>query len=227
MLLDVDSDGSIQPGLHKSASGVGLFLLHCYAASGNLSYLDFARKGVEFDMSNEKEHGLPEAYHPVQPSEISSPYLHSGIAGGAMVALRLHCLTKDPQYIPFLRRAKVLASQKYTVCGGIGLGLAGLGHFLLDLGDWLDDAEARRLASRLAHGLTLCLLRRPEGLTAPSHLGTTVSVSYLSGSAGMALFLDRLTTGGGSFHFVLDSLLHKGYSAHSIDADMSAKSALA
>jgi hypothetical protein len=43
----------------------------------------------------------------------------------------------------------------------------------------------------------------------------------------MALFLDRLATGGGSFHFVLDSLLHKGYSAHEIDADMSAKSALA
>jgi hypothetical protein len=223
----VDSDGSIQLGLHKGASGVALFLLHCYAASGNLSYLNYARKGVEFDMGNEKEHGLPEAYHPVQPSEISSPYLHSGIAGVAMVVLRLYGLTKDSHYLPFLRRAKVLASQKYTVCGGIGLGLAGLGHFLLDLDDWLDDAEARRLASRLAHGLTLCLLRRPEGLTAPSHLGTTVSVSYLSGSAGMALFLDRLATGGGSFHFVLDSLLRSGDSARATAADLSAKRAVA
>ena len=204
---DVDADHSIQLGLHKGASGVALFLLHAYAASGVADYLDCAIRAVEFDMDKEQAHGLPEAYLPGQAPDISSPYLHSGMAGVAMVVLRLYGFTKEERYLSFLRRAKVLASQKYTVCGGLGLGLAGLGHFLLDYADWLDDTESLELAARVAQGLSLCLVRRPEGLAAPSHLGTTVSVSYLSGSAGMALFLNRLATKGEAFHFVIDSLL--------------------
>ena len=204
---DVDADHSVQLGLHKGASGVALFLLHAYAASGVAEYLDHAIRGVEFDMDKEQAHGMPEVYHPEQAPDNSSPYLHSGMVGVAMVVLRLYGLTKDPRYLPFLRRAKVLASQKYTVCGGIGLGLAGLGHFLLDFADWFNDTEALELATRVAQGLSLCLIRRPEGLAAPSHLGATVSVSYLSGSAGMALFLNRLATNGEAFHFVIDSLL--------------------
>jgi hypothetical protein len=126
-----------------------------------------------------------------------------------MVALRIHALTQDPSYLPFLHQAKRLAAQKHTVCGGLARGLAGLGLYLLDLEEWLGDTEAHQQALRLAHGLTLCLVQRPEGLTAPAHLESTVSVSYLSGSAGMALFLHRLDQGGGAFHFCMDELLRR------------------
>jgi serine/threonine protein kinase len=206
---DTSDDGVIPLGLHKGASGIGLFLIHAYAASGNGNYLEAAKQAVAFDMSHAQPFGMPNAFHPSQRSEIVSPYVRDGTAGVAMVALRLHALTQDPSYLPFLQQAKRLAAQKHTVCGGLARGLAGLGLYLLDLEEWLGDTEAHQQALRLAHGLTLCLVQRPEGLTAPAHLESTVSVSYLSGSAGMALFLHRLDQGGGAFHFCMDELLRR------------------
>ncbi len=204
---DVDEDGTVQLGLHKGASGIALFLLYAYAASGDERYLEAAKAGLAYDMSHSQPVGTPAAYRPARPETILYPYLAVGTAGVAAVALRLHAATGDPGYLDYVTQAKALAAQKYTVCGGMGDGLAGLGHFLLDVADWTDDAQARQLALRAAHGMTLFMVRRPEGLTAPARLGTTVSVSYLSGSAGMALFLQRLAHGGGGFHFSLDALL--------------------
>lgn len=207
---DSDEEGGVQLGLHKGPSGTALFLLHAYAATRDVRYLETAKAGVAFDMSQAEPWGLPAAYHPSKPETIISPYLHNGTAGLAMVVLRLYAITQDPSYLSFLTQAQMASAQKYTISGGLGRGLAGLGHFLLDLVDWLDDAQAYEQALRLAHGLTLYMVRRPEGLTAPASMGTTVSVSYMSGSAGMALFLHRLAEGGGAFHFVLDTLL-RGY----------------
>jgi serine/threonine protein kinase len=206
---DSNEAGVIPLGLHNGASGVALFLLHAYAAAGNSSYLEAAKAAIGFDMSHAQPSGMPSAFHPNQRAEVVSSYLRDGTAGVAMVALRLHALTQDPSYLPFLAQAKTQAAQKYTVCGGLGRGLAGLGLYLLDRKEWLGDAEAHQQALRLAHGLTLCLVQRPEGITAPAHLESTVSVSYLSGSAGMALFLHRLAHGGASFHFCLDDLLRR------------------
>ena len=87
------------------------------------------------------------------------------------------------------------------------MGLAGLGNFLLDVYQFTGDASALAEAAHVADGLDLFKVHKAEGLAFPTSSRAKVSVSYIDGSCGVGLFLNRLVNGAPSFHFTADDLL--------------------
>ncbi len=90
-------------------------------------------------------------------------------------------------------------------------GLSGLGNALLDGYEFLGDPELLGDAERAAEAVLCSAVRRPEGVVFPGEQTVRESCDLATGSAGVALFLDRFrTTRPGArtnTNFLLDDLL--------------------
>lgn len=197
-------------GLHDGAAGIALFLAYAHCALGDPVLLDTARAGLRHDLGFSRTVGVSMGF-PKQASgddaSILYPYLEVGTAGIVSVALRLHRLTGDPALERFIHEALPTVAQRYTVCAGLGPGLAGLSHCLLDAASFLDRPDYADLAWRTAGALRHFRVAADTGAVMPARLGGTVSATYMDGTAGVALLLDRLLHGREAFHFSLDELL--------------------
>lgn len=205
------SDSSPAIGLHEGSSGIALFLLYVYCASGNTRYLECSKRALDFDLSYARNIKGYTGYPKFVTSEptICYPYLAYGSAGIGSVLLRLAHISNENRYVSEIERIKSGISQKYTVTADIFTGLAGLGNYMLDAAEFLNDESYTNLAFRVSEGLQLFQLSREGRLTFPIPLGSKVDCSYGSGAAGIAMFLDRLHKRKNNFHFTLDELLKK------------------
>lgn len=199
-------------GWMEGASGIALFLLYVFNASGDARYLRVGEQGLRFDMSFGRETGgsLGFARRTAASETILLPYLEHGTAGVATVALRYHAVTRRPAYAGFLDRVRSSVAHKYAVVPGLFTGLAGLGNYLLDAHQLLQDPAYLALAHRTAQGIKLFRVHRKEGLAFPGLDQGKLTCDYAEGSSGIALFLHRLHHGGGNFNFTLDETLAQG-----------------
>lgn len=206
----VSNGEPLRIGFHDGASGIALFLAYASCALRDPALLDLALAGLRHDLGFARQVGVSTGF-PKQATggdaSIIYPYLEVGTAGVVSVALRLHRLTGDPGLERFIHDALPTVAQRYTVCAGLGPGLAGLVHCLLDAAAFLDRPDYAGLAWRTAGALRHFRVVAPGGAATPARLGGTVSATYIDGSAGVALLLDRLLHGRASFHFSLDGLL--------------------
>jgi hypothetical protein len=85
------------------------------------------------------------------------------------------------------------------------MGLAGIGDFLLDAWTFTGDDKYLQSAHRVAQGVMAFSVNR-EGIAFPGDSLSRLSCDYGTGSAGIALFLNRLLGRQGS-DFLLDELL--------------------
>ncbi|NOT87775.1 MAG: protein kinase/lanthionine synthetase C family protein [Lysobacter sp.] len=197
-------------GLHDGATGIALFLAYAYCALGDPVLLDTALAGLRHDLGFSRKVGVSIGF-PKQATggdaSIIYPYLEVGTAGIVSVALRLHRLTGDAALEQFIHEALPTVAQRYTVCAGLGPGLAGLTHCLLDAATFLARPDYADLAWRTAGALRHFRVAAHGGAAMPARLGGTVSATYIDGTAGVALLLDRLLHGREAFHFSLDELL--------------------
>jgi hypothetical protein len=208
---DIDGEDGIGVGLNEGASGIALFLLYAHAAKKEPRYLATACKGLDFDIGcgGTAQHMLGFPRRLSSTTRILYPYLGHGSAGVGTVALRMHAVTGEQRYLDVVNSIRSGVAQKYTITGDLMVGLAGLGNYLLDAAHFTGDTSYRDLAVRAADGLMLFAVDRPEGIAFPMSMGSKISCAYASGSTGIALFLDRLQTGGPNFHFMLDALLKR------------------
>jgi hypothetical protein len=116
-------------------------------------------------------------------------------------------LNVDADFSSQLAACRKTSATKYAALAGLGRGLAGLGSFLLDYYQFTGDASALADAAHVADGLDLFKVHKAEGLAFPTASRAKVSVSYIDGSCGIGLFLNRLVNGAPSFHFTVDDLL--------------------
>jgi tRNA A-37 threonylcarbamoyl transferase component Bud32 len=197
-------------GLHDGAAGIALFLAYAHCALGDPALLETAHAGLRHDLGFSRMVGVSMGF-PRQASgddaSILYPYLEVGTAGMVSVALRLHRLTGDAALEQFIHDALPTVAQRYTVCAGLGPGLAGLTHCLLDAAHFLARPEYAELAWRTAGALRHFRVASGSGAAIPARLGGTVSATYMDGTAGVALLLDRLLHGREAFHFSLDEWL--------------------
>lgn len=197
-------------GLHEGASGIALFLAYAHCALDDRALLDTALAGLRHDLGFSRKVGVSIGF-PKQAaggdSRIIYPYLEVGTAGVVSVALRLHRLTGDAALERFIHDALPTVAQRYTVCAGLGPGLAGLSHCLLDAAAFLDRPDYADLAWRTAGALRHFRVGADGGAATPARLGGNVSATYIDGTSGVALLLDRLLHGREAFHFSLDELL--------------------
>jgi serine/threonine protein kinase len=197
-------------GLHDGATGVALFLAYAHCALRDPVLLDTALAGLRHDLGFSRNVGVSIGFPKQTTGDDASilyPYLEVGTAGIVSVALRLHRLTGDPALEQFIHDALPTVAQRYTVCAGLGPGLAGLTHCLLDAAAFLDRPDYADLAWRTAGALRHFRVAVGSGAAIPARLGGTVSATYMDGTAGVVLLLDRLLHGRGAFHFSLDELL--------------------
>ncbi|HKV94702.1 MAG TPA: class III lanthionine synthetase LanKC [Candidatus Angelobacter sp.] len=202
-------DGSeIRLGMAHGASGIALFLLYLFMITEDARFLAAGQGALNFDLSFAREtrdEGLSWAHSDHVASPLY-PYWRFGSAGVGAVVLRYYRLLRDPQYRSLLEQIFIEVDRKYAVLTGQFMGLSGLGEFSLDLYEYFGEERFLNSARKAAEGIMLFRVDR-AGIAFPGDQLLRLSCDYGTGSAGVALFLNRLAGRQGN-NFMLDSLFH-------------------
>lgn len=212
-----DSSGATPVGYGDGAAGVAMFLLGLHCATGDPAALELGRAALDFDLAQAVAGAGGRLSFPAsvatddKPTMVVRHYWDHGTAGILTTLLRYHHVTGDPglreritELLPDVRR-------KYTVFPQLFHGTSGLGNVLLDAYEFLGDAELLAEAERVAEAVLCTAIERPEGIVFPGEQTVRESCDLAGGSAGVALFLDRLRRarpgGRSNTNFLLDDLL--------------------
>ena len=132
------------------------------------------------------------------------PYWRFGSAGIGIVTARFQRLIGSQRYQSVLEKIYIDTDRKYAVFPGQFAGLAGLGEFLLDMHELSGERRFMDSAIKVAEGIMHFRVER-NGAAFPGELLSRLSCDYGTGSAGVALFLNRLIGRHGN-NFMLDEL---------------------
>jgi serine/threonine protein kinase len=189
-----EAEDGIPLGYAHGASGISLFLLYLYLASGREKYLDAGIKALDFDLNNASpnlEDGLSWKMQ-VDKGRIVYPYWRYGSAGVGMALVRYYRLLREERYRDVLEKIYIDTNRKYAVFPGFANGLTGLGEFLLDLYQVSGESHHLDAAYRIASGLELFVIEKEEGVAFPGETLRRISCDYATGSAGIGHFFRRL-----------------------------------
>jgi serine/threonine protein kinase len=196
-------------GLAHGSSGIALFLLYLYLATENERYLTGGVQALDFDLNSAvrtQDGGLSWG-EAVELSSPLYPYWRFGSAGVGIVTARFQRLVASPRYQSILEQIFIDTDRKYAVFPGRFTGLVGLGEFLLDMHDLSGEDRFLKSAKRVAEGIMHFRVER-NGSAFPGELLSRLCCDYGTGSAGIALFLNRLL-GNQKSDFMLDGLFEK------------------
>jgi serine/threonine protein kinase len=193
-------------GFAHGGSGIALFLLYLHLVTNDDRYLRVGRQALDYDLSfatETKDGGLSWAYMVEAPLPLY-PYWRFGSAGIGMAVLRFFQFLGADRYRSILDGIFIDTDRKYAVFPGRFIGLAGMGDFLLDMYDFTRDTKYLESARKAAEGITHFRVDR-GGVAFPGDMISRLCCDYGTGSAGIALFFNRLL--GRQHHdFMLDSL---------------------
>jgi len=213
----VDKDGKIPIGYGRGGSGIALFLLSLTGATGDPAHAELGRAALDFDLA----HGRPFNEHLIafprfseteaQSENLLKDYWDEGTAGVLATVLRYHAVTGDPELRRWIDLLLRDTCRKYAAFPQLFHGLAGLGNVVLDAYEFLGEPDLLAEARRVAQGVLLFAIDRPEGIAFPGEQAVRETADFATGSAGVALFLHRLLRAepGGRTNdaFMLDELL--------------------
>jgi serine/threonine protein kinase len=198
-------------GFAHGASGIALFLLYLHCATGNSEFLNAGQQALEFDLSlavETRDGGLswPERASVSAPL---FPYWRFGSAGIGSSLLRYYAYLGTDRYRSLLTRIFIDTNRRYAVFPGRFLGLAGLGDFMLDMHEFTRDDSYRAAAAKVADAIMQFAVER-HGTAFPGDMLSRLCCDYGTGSAGIALFMNRLLRRGNG-DFTLDGLLQHSW----------------
>jgi hypothetical protein len=188
-----NSSEGVRLGIAHGASGIALFLLYLYLTVGDERYLATGCDALQFDVSHgvrTLDGGMSWPHGPAEPSTLY-PYWRFGSAGIGCVVLRYHRAIQDQAYVELLEKIFIDTDRKYAVFPGRFVGLAGLGDFLLDMHQFTGEKKYLESAQRVSRGIMNFRVRR-AGIAFPGDTLSRLCCDYGTGSAGTALFLNRL-----------------------------------
>jgi len=194
-------------GLAHGSSGVALFLLYLHLITRNEGYLSAGLRALDFDLAaaiSTKDGGLSWS-DTVETTSPLYPFWRFGSAGIGMVTARFQMLVGSPRLQSVLERVFIDTDRKYAVHPGRFIGLAGLGEFLLDVYDLTREQRFLESATKVAEGIMHFRVKR-NGTAFPGELLSRLCCDFGTGSAGVALFLNRFL-GRQKSDFLLDELL--------------------
>ncbi len=187
------ASGTRPLGLAHGSSGISLFLLYLYLASRDEGFLRTGVQALEFDLNfgrTTKDGGFSWS----ETAESSSPlypYWRVGSAGIGVTTVRYLRLTGVPRYRSILEKIYIDTDRRYAVFHGRFTGLAGMGEFLLDLHELTGEQRFLKSAEKAAEGIMNFRVAR-NGTAFPGELLSRLCCDFGTGSAGTALFLNRL-----------------------------------
>jgi hypothetical protein len=203
-------------GLAHGQSGVALFLLYLHAATRDSRYLDAARKALAFDLSHGVRTSGELLWTPTTHAtagEPKSPHVEYGTAGVGTAVLRMYRLTGAPEYRRWAWDCARATCERYTNKIWYNYGLAGFGHFLLDVHRWTGDENCLNTAFYQAEALLPHRIRTDRGTAFPGSELARISCDFAMGSAGIGWFLLRLLDPSRPHPFLPDELLEASGSA--------------
>ncbi|MFE9681315.1 class III lanthionine synthetase LanKC [Streptomyces sp. NPDC006285] len=210
-----DSADRIPVGYGYGASGVAMFLLALHGVTGDGRLLDLGLAALEFDLSHpiHSTSGVLSfpSFAQSEGPRVRRHYWDAGTAGVLTTLLRYWDVTGEDRLRKEVDRVLPDVRRKYTGLPQLFHGISGLGNTLLDAYEFLGDPELLGDAQRAAEAVLCHTLRRPEGVVFPGEQSLRESCDLASGSAGVALFLDRVRHAAPgrrtNRNFLLDDLL--------------------
>ena len=205
-----DSRERVPLGLANGASGVALFLLYLSAATGEERYLEAARQGLEFDLAHATRISREPLWTPTThhgAGEPHSPHTEYGSAGVGGVALRMYALTREPRYLDWTWDCARAVCERFTNKTWYNYGLAGFGHYLLDMNRFLGDENCVNTAFHLSEALLPHRIATGRGTAFAGAELSRISCDFGLGSAGIGWFLHRLLHPARPHPFFPDELL--------------------
>jgi hypothetical protein len=225
-----DGETRTPVGYAYGASGIALFLLYLHQATGDASFSALGRAALDFDLAqgvgvNDSTRAYPSyASDAPEDSSVLRNYWEEGTAGVTTTALRYLAVRPDDADLRAAVAENLADScRKYTNMPMLFHGLAGLGNVLLDAYEFTGEPRWLDEAWRAGEGVLHFAVDRPGGGVAfPGEQALRESADFATGSAGVGLFLQRLTGAAPgartNFNFVLDELLPAGTVAAVADA---------
>jgi len=196
-------------GLAHGASGMALYLLYLYLATGDERFAVTGRRALESDLAAAIE--TRDGGHAWGPAADTPNILYSywryGSAGIGTALLRYHAVFGDENYRLALDKIFIDADRKYTTLPGRFVGLAGIGDFLMDAWAFTGEPKYLESAKNIAQAVMMFSVPR-HGIAFPGDFLSRLCCDYGTGSAGIGLFLNRLVTRE-SADFLLDDLLDR------------------
>jgi len=205
-----DSRRRVPIGLAHGASGVALFLLYMAAATGEEQYLGAARNALEFDLTHVVRVSGEPLWFPTTHAgrgEPRSPHTEYGSAGIGGVLLRMYVLTRDPMYLGWAWDCARAVCERFTNKTWYNYGLAGYGHYLIDMYRFLGDENCLNTAFYLAEALLPHRIATSRGTAFAGSELSRISCDFGMGSAGIGWFLLRLLEPARPHPFFADELL--------------------
>ncbi|MFD8249734.1 class III lanthionine synthetase LanKC [Nocardia sp. NPDC059691] len=210
--------GRVRLGYLFGGSGIALFLLLLYRASGDPTWLQLSRSALEFELAQAAKRngyivGFPdEATEEPLGAPVLKSYWDIGTAGIASSLVRYLAIAPDVQLSAWLDELIPDICRKYAVFPQLFHGLAGLGNALLDIAVLAKNQACEQEAWKVAQGILLFGIERDEGLAFPGEQAIRESADFATGAAGVGLFLHRLLEVAAGrtpscFTFVVDELL--------------------
>jgi serine/threonine protein kinase len=214
--IDEDGDGGcfwntsdgLSSSLGHGAAGVSLFLLYLHLATGDDHFIRTGEQGLHWVLGQgfkNPEGGLTWFARDRTPSY--TPYWRWGSSGIGRVLLRYWHVTGNTRYAEALEDIHIDCDRKYTIFPGYFFGIAGIAELYLDLArfaPWKERAE--HSTRKLLAGCMLFPIEQPQGLAFPGESLSRVSCDFGTGSAGIALVMQRYLQRDGA-SFMLDELL--------------------
>lgn len=191
-LFWLNADGQHYYGYAHGGSGIALFLLRAYQATGDDRYRKTAEAALELEISR----GIYRDGYAVWPRSaadpLRSPYWRYGAAGIGAVLLRFWQVLRDDRYLRLAEQAGRYVAVRHTVQSGQLTGLAGMGELLLDLHRITGDPLSFACAEKLIEGILLFRITRTKGYVFPGEELMRLTTDYGTGSAGVGLLLTRV-----------------------------------
>jgi serine/threonine protein kinase len=203
-------DGTLHLGYARGGTGVALFLLYLSLATGDGRYRRVGRDALALELHHAEWKGKRFLGFPEEPKAGPSPYWAAGTAGVVSTLVRYGKADPEEDLGRYIHDFEGDLCHKYAKFPQLFRGLAGMGNCLLDLWHFSRDEKYVSHAWRIATGVLLHRISRPEGVSFPGARGLRESADLATGAAGVGLFLHRLlavhdgSTGVGDFNFTLD-----------------------
>jgi len=191
------NEGDVHHGIAHGAAGIGYFMLRLYRATRQEEHLAYAKGLLDFELASAEERQGQMMFRRSAGEPVLYVYWRGGSAGIGSVALRFYEELGEERYMQAARRVARHLRSKYSISPTNFCGMAGIGHFFLDMhkvtADEGDLEEARRFVDRIM----LFAIERPSGIVFPGEEVLRISTDYGTGSAGIGIFIHRTITRDG------------------------------
>lgn len=192
-------------GLAYGATGIAMFLASAFETTGMTRFREAALQAIEYDLSKALQVDDGIWWGRWAGDELKTPYWLRGSGGIGAALLRISESLAEPKYLRLAKEVAGSAFAQFSVEPGLHEGLAGTGEFLLDMYVHTGEDVYREQALQIADSLLRFAIRRPEGLAIPGRMLIRLSTDLATGSAGVGLFLHRLSRPGPRLFHDLDA----------------------